>query len=213
MVFELERREVVIPSVHWERIGDAGLIIISGFHDNTPEMLGEALVALDDAEGLILDLRDNPGGLLRSAVQVAGQFIEGVVLYEQGRDGVRVPHLAQGDPRAPDVPLVVLANRNTLSAAEVVAGALRAHGRAVLVGESTYGKGVVQHLYELSDGACLHVTEGIWLTPDGRMITEGLAPDIEVEGAEEQLNAALEWLEGRSEVEYGGRSDACHAMD
>ncbi len=158
--------------------------------------------------GLILDLRDNPGGFLDQAIQVADLFLdEGVVVYERMKDGEeRVFRSKSGDP-GEKIAMVVLVNAGSASASEIVAGALQDRGRALLVGERTFGKGSVQLSHPLSDGSELRVTIARWFTPKNRAIHgEGLKPDVEVKvepGAEAgeadlQLQRAVEiLLQGR----------------
>jgi carboxyl-terminal processing protease len=154
-----------------------------------------------DVKGLILDLRNDPGGYLDTAVEIAGQFIgDGVIVSQQGRSGKTVWSYANGGktlvidgpdgkqsspvrtpPLAPSLSLVVLVNRGTASAAEVLAAALQDHGRAVLIGEHTFGKGTVTGDFALSDGSVVHIADGQWLSPKGRSVTgQGLAPDITI---------------------------------
>jgi len=160
-----------------------------------------------DPSGLILDLRDNPGGFLSQAVNVADLFLDdGVVLFE--RDGAELEQVFRSDDGdlAESIPLVVLVNAVSASASEIVAGAVQDRGRGVLVGETTFGKGSVQAPYTLSDGSVLRVTIARWYTPDDRSIdAAGIVPDFEVEtpevfGSEDdmQLFRAIRYLvEGR----------------
>ncbi|MGI8424534.1 MAG: S41 family peptidase [Chloroflexota bacterium] len=154
--------------------------------------------------GLIVDLRDNPGGFLTGAVEVASQFLrEGsVVLYEE-RDGKRKPVVAKPGGLATDLTLAVLVNRGSASASEIVASALRDHNRAVLIGETTFGKGSIQVPFDLSDGSSLRVTAGNWITAGGRTIHGlGVAPTIDVKltlddernKRDPVLDRALDWF-------------------
>ena len=201
----ITRGEIRVPSVTWRVIAHAptvGYIHVQGFTDRTDE---EVLDALDDLKGqgiasLILDLRDNFGGLVSPAVSVASQFLsDGVVMIEQKRTAEENIYSVQSGGIATDIPMVVLVNGNTASAAEIVAGALQDHGRALLIGERTYGKGSVQLIYDLSDGSSLHVTSAIWLTPNRTRIEgRGLAPDVlalQAGGPQDtQLDYAVEYL-------------------
>jgi carboxyl-terminal processing protease len=156
---------------------------------------------------LIVDIRDDPGGLLDAAVDVASQFLrEGVVLYEDRRGEAEKFYSVKEGGQALDLPLVVLVNRGTASASEIVAGALQDGKRGPLIGERTFGKGSVQLVYDLSDQSSLHVTVARWLTPDRHRIDgQGLLPDIEVllseadrtAGADPQLERAIAYLQGR----------------
>jgi carboxyl-terminal processing protease len=178
---------------------------ISTFSEPTSQQLREQLGPLlaQGARGVVLDLRGNPGGYLSSAVDVASVFIrDGVVLFQErgGADTSRRTFRTTGNPQAPDVPIVVLVDRGSASAAEIVAGALRDNKRAVLIGEKTFGKGTVQELHKLSDDSQLRVTVAQWLTPSGQLVQgEGLAPDLDVaavDGADAPLDAAVQYLVG-----------------
>jgi carboxyl-terminal processing protease len=149
--------------------------------------------------GVVLDVRGNPGGYLEAAVGVAGEFLTtGTVVIEQGRDGRQQRHDVDGKPLMPDLPLVVLVDHGSASAAEIVAGALQDAGRATLFGTRTFGKGTVQTLSDLPNGGDLKLTVARWLTPRGRSISpDGIAPDTEVQeqdGRDAALDAALEFL-------------------
>jgi carboxyl-terminal processing protease len=152
---------------------------------------------------LILDLRDNGGGLLDSAVDVASQFVDGVIVIEARRTGGDRDFPANSIGAARDLPLVLLVNGNTASASEIVAGAIQDRQRGKLIGDQTYGKGSVQNILPLSDGSSLHVTVAQWLTPNRRQISgKGLTPDVIVgrtpddasAGRDPQLAKAIEEL-------------------
>lgn len=170
-----------------------GYIRMGFFSDRTPEELKEAIADLrsQGATKFILDLRNNPGGLLSSAIETASTFIgDGVIAYQQFNDGHKEELRAEGNPLAPDEPLVVLINEGSASASEILSGALQSYDRATLVGTKSYGKGTVQIPFPLSDGGSLHVTIAHWLTPDGHDISkEGLDPDRIVAITEEQRAA------------------------
>jgi carboxyl-terminal processing protease len=202
----ITRAAIQIPSISWRVLNQSpttGYIHIQGFTDRTDEEIIDALVELIEQKQvttLVLDLRDNFGGLLDPATGVASQFLEdGVVMYEQKRDGEESSRPVQSGGIALNIPLTVLVNGNTASASEIVAGALQDYGRATLVGDPTYGKGSVQLIYDLSDGSSLHVTSAIWLTPNRHRIEgAGLTPDVlapQDEGPQDsQLNRAVELL-------------------
>lgn len=199
----LEREKIEVPSVTWRmETPNIGYVQLSGFSERTDDELTDALEGLRQAGamGLVLDLRDNRGGLLESAVAVAGRFLRrgDVVLYQAGRvDERRFAVEGSGDLA---MPMIVLVNGGTASAAEIVAGAFQDHGRALLLGQPTFGKGSVQEIYDLSDGSSLHVTTAIWMTPDRHRIdNRGLTPDVLVPAGDglgdEPLSQAVDYLE------------------
>ena len=165
--------------------------------------------------GVVLDLRNNPGGLVTSVVDVASQFLsQGLVLSQIDADGERTEWRVTGGGKAREVPLVVLVNEGSASGSEVLAGALQDQGRAPIIGTQTFGKGVVNTPVEFSDGSGLIITTARWFTPKGRTIGEvGITPDIEVprtvdqiaEGLDPQLDAALDVLEGLISAATGSR--------
>ena len=202
------REEIQVPSVTWrvlDHASDIGYIHVQAFTERTGDEILNALQDLQQAEiaALILDLRDNPGGLIDPAIASASQFLgEGIVLYELSRDGQERAFQVQSGGVPIDVPLIVLVNSGTASAAEIVAGALQDHGRAPLMGESTFGKGAVQLIYDLSDGSSLHVTSAVWLTPNRHQIQgHSLTPDIYVPRGDgpqdEQLDRAVDYLQSQ----------------
>jgi carboxyl-terminal processing protease len=202
----ITRATIEIPSLTYKLIDghpQVGLIAISRFSDKTPAELGSALAALhgQGAQQFVLDLRDNGGGILESAISVASYFLDGgVVMYESQISGPEKTYSASAVSGAElTAPLAVLVNHNTASAAEIVAGALLDRNRAPLIGQNTYGKGSVQLVYDLSDGSSLHVTAYRWFTPSHRMLDKvGLPPTVAVDpgpaGTNYELNAALTYL-------------------
>ncbi len=165
--------------------GGIGYIRVTSFAEPTPRMLREELNRLrrNRPEGLILDLRGNPGGLFSAAVEVAGLFLPTgtLVVYTEGRgeEGTRRrEYVSRGRRQDVDLPMVVLINGGSASASEIVAGALRDHGRATLVGAPSFGKGSVQSVVPLRDGSAIRLTTAIYFTPKGHQIHEqGLEPD------------------------------------
>jgi carboxyl-terminal processing protease len=208
---EVTRDRIDIPLVESEMRED-GIAYISLFQFNldATDKLRESLEELlaQDPVGLILDLRGNPGGYLNEAALTAGLFLpsDSIVLIERTKEDevqLTAEDFGAAGPVAPDIPMVVLVNPGSASASEIVAGALQDYGRATLIGERTFGKGSVQLLHELSNGAELRVTKARWFTPNDRAIHgEGLEPDIEVEltpddadaGLDPQLERAVEYL-------------------
>ena len=199
------RAQISVPSVSYRVLREdpaIGYLRATGFTERTAEEASAALQALLDAGivGLVLDLRDNGGGLILPALDVADLFLdEGVLLYEVRRGGEETAFRASESQMGPGLPLVVLVNGSTASAGEVLAGILQVRGRAVLLGEPTYGKGSVQLVYTLSDGSSLHVTAAVWLLPNREPVgPAGLAPDVPVasESTPEdvQLDRAIELL-------------------
>jgi len=208
LIFEITRARIAITTVR-TRLLEGGVVHLrlSGFTDSTSRELAEALqkALAGNPKGLILDLRNNPGGYLNTSVEVASQFLkEGLVLYEQDADGRRRDFRVRPGGLAVNIPLAVLVNKGTASASEIVAGAIQDAGRAPLIGEKTFGKGSVQTTHTLSDGSSVHVTVTYWFTPKGRQIQEqGLEPDIPVplteedvkNGRDPQLERAIEFLQ------------------
>lgn len=210
IVVTITRKIIETPSVEWrvlEQEPSIGYIRIRLFTERTGRELERAIQDLKDAgvTRLALDLRDNGGGLLDAAVDVASQFLrEGVVLYEDRRDEAEKLYSVEKGGLALDLPLVVLVNGGTASASEIVAGALQDYERGPLIGERTFGKGSVQLVYDLSDRSSLHVTVARWLTPERHRIDgEGLVPDVEVipsdadreSGIDPQLERAIAYLQ------------------
>jgi carboxyl-terminal processing protease len=163
---------------------DIGYIKLTQFQEMTSDDLTKALKDLKEKgmKSIILDLRNDPGGLLNSAVDVAGQFLppKKLVVYIKGRTGDKIEYFTEGDdPTYTDLPMVVLVNQGSASASEIVAGALKDWNRAVIVGVQTFGKGSVQTLIPLSDGAGLRLTTAKYYTPSGVSIQNvGITPDI-----------------------------------
>jgi carboxyl-terminal processing protease len=210
----ITRDTIVIPTVFTREIEDAdgqpvrdlAYIELQQFTEQTVRDLREVLKEITAAgySGLILDLRRNPGGALDATIDVADMFLdEGVILTQVDREGKETVYRAEPGGEATEIPMVILVGQGSASGAEVVAGALRDNGRAVLIGEKTFGKGSVNHLRELSDGGALYVTIARWLTPSGQQIEGvGLIPDVEVSLSEDdilarrdvQLFAAIDYL-------------------
>jgi carboxyl-terminal processing protease len=209
LVIEVIRDKVELATVGGMVLeDDIGYVRIALFSERTSQELKETLRELldENVSGLILDLRNNPGGIFPSAaIEVTSQFLdEGIITYEQYSDGQEQAYSVERGGLATDIPLVVLVNQGTASNSEVVVGAIQDHGRGVLIGEQTFGKGSVQRVHELSDGSGLHVTIALLFTPDHHPIhEEGLTPDIVVpfteenflQGVDPQLERAIEYLE------------------
>jgi carboxyl-terminal processing protease len=203
--YVITRRVIPLPSVTayvspLDR--EIGIIRLTNFTQNSADEVGGAIEDLlaRGVSSLILDVRGNPGGLLDAALDVADLFIDqGIILIEGADDEPQVKHLANNPSLAEDLPLIVLVDGGTASAAEVVASALAANGRAVTIGAPTFGKGSVQSIFGLSDGSTLHITTARWFTPDGMALDQvGLFPMIEVPqddlANDTAMQRAVEWL-------------------
>lgn len=205
----IKRATIIVPSVESEILeGGIGYIHLYTFGADSAEDFHTALEALMDEHpaGLIVDLRGNGGGYLGTAVNITSEFIsEGVILYEEYADGSRDIHYAQPNGLATeDIPIVVLVNEGSASASEILAGAIRDYERGILLGTTTFGKGSVQYVLDLSDmQGAVRVTIARWLTPSENLIHHiGFEPDIVVEITEEdieadndpQLQAAIDYL-------------------
>jgi carboxyl-terminal processing protease len=204
------REEVNVPSVYEEVLpGNIAYVRITSFSTRTDSELVSALenVLGEDVKGIILDLRNNPGGTLDAAVSVASQFLEdGQVLYSLDSKGDRETWEVRDGGLATDLPLAVLVNGSSASASEVVSGAIQDQERGVLIGTQTFGKGSINHYRELSDGSAVYISIARWYTPNGRQIEgNGLTPDIVVEmteqdieeGKDPQFDKAIEYIEGQ----------------
>lgn len=191
---KMKRAVVVMESVSHRMInGDIGYISISGFKENTYEQFKTGLDALQEngMKGLILDLRDNPGGLVKSVYQIGEELLpEGTMVYTMDKQENREDLECDGEFL--DIPLVVLVNENSASASEILAGAVKDRERGTLVGMQTFGKGLVQRLFTLPDGSGLNVTIQKYYTPSGVSIHGvGILPDETVQLPEKYLTAAL----------------------
>ena len=204
----ITRGVIKVDSVKTEMKDNNIMVIeITDFQDDTLRLFNEAIqeVQKKDPEGIILDLRGNPGGYLDGAVEVASAWVEdGAVVIEKFSENKQKKYKARGKAELKDYPTVVLTNRGSASASEIVAGALRDHKEAIVLGERTFGKGSVQKMIPLEDGSSVKVTVAKWLTPNGHSISEnGIKPDKQVELTTEQynqdktpqMNAALEIMQ------------------
>jgi carboxyl-terminal processing protease len=204
---DITRAKVEMPTVQSARYGDVGYVRLFIFNDLATSSLEREVKSLTDqgVKALILDLRGNPGGLLDQAVSVSDLFLgDGVVVTQRSRDGEEVTYRSTNGGPAEQIPLAVLIDGGSASASEVVAGALKDRGRAALIGQTSFGKGSVQHVHDMADGSQLHVTAALWFTPDGTAIQgKGLTPDVAVtvpDGAtsgqpDSYIDAALSYFE------------------
>jgi len=210
---EVVRDRIEIPTIETDTVGgNIAYVRLNTFNENAGDLVRDAVktALAQNPAALILDLRGNPGGLLRQAVEVASVFLpKGErVLIERYADGKEDIYVTEDEPMTTDLPMVVLVNEGSASASEIVAGAIQDMARGKLVGTTTYGKGSVQLPQTLSDGSILRVTIARWFTPADRTIDgEGLTPDVVVELTEEdrqaqrdpQLDKAIELLGGEVE--------------
>jgi carboxyl-terminal processing protease len=199
----ITRARVEIPIIESRMMEDDIFYVkLNEFSDPSADKLEAALKQglKDGARAIVFDLRGNPGGRLDMAIRIASMFIkDGVIVKETGKRNM--DHMATGDMIVPeDIPVVVLVDGGSASASEIVAGALQDYGRALLIGEQTFGKGSVQSLFDMSDGSMLRITSAHWYTPKDRQINgQGLRPDLVVspsldEDEDLQLQAAINYL-------------------
>jgi carboxyl-terminal processing protease len=195
--FTLTRAIIQIKSVRWTKLqDDIGYVKLRSFQKTTSEELEDALQDLEEQNirALVLDLRNNPGGLLEQAINVSDEFLEGgkLIVYTKGRlAGQNMKGFSKNDRAHLRYPMVILVNGGSASASEIVAGALQDLGRATIIGTQSFGKGSVQTIIPLSDGSGLRLTTAKYYTPKGREINgKGITPDIVVE--EPQPPAAQE---------------------
>ena len=189
-------------------------IRLTTFYAKTASELAEAIREAQNngAEGLILDVRNNPGGLLSSVIEVTSMFLEddSLILYELDGEGERDDHMARNAGEFADIPLVLLANESSASASEIVVGALQDHERAEVVGSTTFGKGSVNILRRLTNGGGLYLTIAKWYTPNGRLIEgNGVEPNYEVTSRDSQKADTSQFekaIEVMEELVDGGRS-------
>ena len=184
--------DVELPSVFGEMLNKkTGYIQITQFTGVTPQQYKDMFAELKDKgmERLVIDLRDNPGGLLTSVCDILREILpEGLIVYTEDKYGNREEETCDGKHQL-DMPLAVLVNENSASASEIFAGAVQDHEVGTIVGTTTYGKGVVQELRQLSDGSAVKLTVSNYYTPNGNSINKvGIKPDVEVKLASELLN-------------------------
>lgn len=212
-VFEITRDTIAVHSVKVSYVKspagkDLAVIKVSHFNGDTNNLFMEAVTQAvgRGIDGVVLDLRNNPGGYLDSSVRILGEWIPGeVAVSERYSDGTKDDHRSGGRGRLSDTPTLVLVDGGSASASEIVAGALQDYAKAVLMGTQTFGKGSVQDLIDLEDGSSVKLTIAEWLTPKGNNINvEGIAPDYVVERTREdyeadkdpQLDSARAWFDG-----------------
>jgi len=195
--FTITRDIIQVKSVKFKMLeGGIGYVRVAQFQEKTDEYLTKALKTLKEEnkgelKGLVLDLRNDPGGLLDQAVKVSDHFVEdGLIVYTEGREPEsKMKFSARKGGKEPNYPMVVLVNSGSASASEIVAGALQDHNRAVIMGTQTFGKGSVQTIIPLSEDSGLRLTTARYYTPKGRSIqAKGIVPDITVEQVDLQAS-------------------------
>lgn len=181
-------RDIIkVKSVRFRKLDDGyGYIRLAQFQDGSSEEFKNALTTLggNSLKGLVIDVRNNPGGLLNQAIRIADLFLkDGVVVYTEGRlESQKQKYFAHDDGIEPEYPIILLVNEGSASASEIIAGALQDHGRALVLGQQTFGKGSVQTVLPMESGDALRLTTALYYTKNGRSIqAEGIKPDIEVE--------------------------------
>ncbi len=203
---EITRENIVVKSVTLSFKNQIAVIKLSQFGDNSNDEWNKIITEIinkgSEAKGVVLDLRNNPGGYLTSSVYIASEFLaNGLVVIQEDGSGQRQNYSVDRQGRLINKPLVVLVNQGSASASEIVAGALQDYKRARLVGVSTFGKGTIQDATDLEGGAGLHITVAKWLTPNGRWVNNtGLTVDDKIEmdpkdpSKDPQLDKAIELL-------------------
>ncbi len=198
----ITRDDIKIVSVSFKMMGDIAYINISEFTANTNDELTPVFQELstNGAKGIVLDLRDNPGGPELAVVDVASRFItKGTILTVRYNDGSKDVVTATKQAQTTNLPVVVLVNASSASASEVLAGALQDYGIAVIAGEVTYGKGSVDQFYVLPDGSAIYLTIARWLTPGGHLIEgKGIKPDFALDATTDWVQWAIDRLHGKS---------------
>ncbi|MBI5413131.1 S41 family peptidase [Candidatus Peregrinibacteria bacterium] len=210
--FTITRREITIDTITLKKLdGDIYHLAIHQFNDHTNSEFQNAIqkILLDKSKGLIVDVRGNGGGYLETSVEIISEFISGqkTAVIIKRRDVTKNETIKTGgSAKLADIPMVVLVDKGSASASEILAGAIQDYKRGILIGEKTFGKGSVQEISDLADGASLRMTIAKWFTPLDRTIDEtGITPDQEVPftdkdaaaGKDPQLDAAVEYLRNR----------------
>ncbi len=207
--FTIERGKIIVKSVReTHRDDDIYVVKITNFNNDTIDLFNKAVrnIIKKNPKGIIVDLRNNPGGYLDTAIEMASEWVEtGVVVTEHYSEDNKNEHLARGRARLKSYKTVVLVNEGSASAAEIVSGALQDYDEAIIVGKKTFGKGSVQTLSNFSDGSSVKITVAKWLTPKGRSINdEGIEPDNIIDltlddynsGNDPQMEVAIGFLNG-----------------
>ncbi len=204
--FTLVRDTIKIESVKSKLLDNIGYVKLTQFQEATGRDLGRVLKQFKEqkVQSTILDLRNNPGGLLTAAVEVSEQFLPNgkLVVYTKGRESKKDEWFAKGRDQMDDSPMIILVNEGSASASEIVAGALQDYGRAVIVGTTSFGKGSVQTILPLGDGSGLRLTTAKYYTPKGRSIqSTGITPDIVIKPQPATTVAKAEGKPGDKEAD------------
>ncbi|HKR80617.1 MAG TPA: S41 family peptidase [Nitrospira sp.] len=204
--FTLVRDTIKIESVKSKVLDNIGYVKLTQFQEATGRDLGRVLKQFKEqkVQSTILDLRNNPGGLLTAAVEVSEQFLPNgkLVVYTKGRESKKDEWFAKGRDQMDDSPMIILVNEGSASASEIVAGALQDYGRAVIVGTTSFGKGSVQTILPLGDGSGLRLTTAKYYTPKGRSIqSTGITPDIVIKPQPATTVAKVEGKPGEKEAD------------
>lgn len=205
LILSMKRAEISIKAVQTVKMLDSsiGYVRLSSFiSQQANQEMHDALQKLSPAKGIILDLRDNPGGLLTNAIDITNMFLtKGNIVSTVDRDGYKTITYSEGKPLCRQ-PLVVLVNKSSASASEITCGALKDNGRAIIVGQTTFGKGLVQGINRLEDGTGVNVTIAKYLTPNDTDINKkGIAPDVSVPVSDKEINAGVgPWWEDAGAV-------------
>ena len=205
-LFDIKRSTINMQYVKSSKDGDIGYIKITEFAKVTADQFIKALSGLmkQNIKGLVIDLRDNPGGMIDIVTEIADTLLpEGTITYTVDKNGNRVDFKSKDG--CIDIPIAILVNGGSASASELLAGAIQDNGRGTIIGTQTYGKGIVQGLYSLSDGSGLKITIQKYFTPNGVCIQGiGITPDYEIEtedktksADDKQYNKAVELLKDK----------------
>lgn len=191
---KITRDQIVVKSVTWKYVNNVAVVTVSEFGDDTTALFTQAVndILTHHVNGVIIDLRNNPGGYLQSAVDVASNWLSlgTTVVTEAHSDGTNNVYKAEGNNRLKGIKTVVLMNGGTASAAEILSGALHDYNVAELVGEKSFGKGSVQELFNLNDGSAIKITIAKWITPKGVNLNHnGLDPDVAATLTQDDVNA------------------------
>jgi len=203
--FAIKRAFITVKSVKYRQLEEGiGYLRITSFQNNTAEQVEEALNALGSRQyklkGLVIDLRNNPGGLLDQSVKVADKFIDNdlIITFKGRAANSEIKHSGKTLGTHPSYPLIILINNGSASAAEIFSGSLHSYGKALLAGEKTFGKGTVQTIFNLSDGSALKLTTHRYYLPSGMAVSQGITPDVvlsEKEGEDYPLSVAQNALQ------------------